>query len=138
MPGKAAPTRYMSVPQVLWVRVVVGEVGCKYGGCELVAVGTGADEAADEAGAEGWLECWSWCWRRAERRRLRCQNLRMQVVYGTTEACGGRFIFVRPAVIGQASQREVGLGFVDGSSGGVCGGCHCWIALQIVLVQALM
>ena len=39
-------------------------------------------------------------------------------LHGATKARGRRFIFRGPAVIGQASQREVGFGFVDGGGGG--------------------
>lgn len=53
-------------------------------------------------------------------------------LYGATEACCRRFIFVGPAVVGQASQGEVGLGFVDGGGGGGGDGVHCWLLLHDV------
>ena len=49
--------------------------------------------------------------------RLRCQTYKGQL-HGTTEACGRRFRFSGPAIIGDAGQWEIGFGFIDGGGGG--------------------
>ena len=81
---------------MLQIRIVDDETGCEHGRGDFVAVRAITDEGVDQARALGW----------------ECQ------LHGATEACGRRFIFFGPAVIGAAGQRNIGFRFIGSGGGG--------------------
>ena len=82
-------------PQMLQVLVVDGEIASEHSGGDFAAVGAVADENTDQPRAFS-----------GERE-----------LHGAAETCRCCLVFVGPAIVGDASEGEVGLGAGSGADG---------------------